>query len=85
MNYVYFGFRLVNKQWGNAFFTENSTAQDVSLPITVSDALTLSTFAYGSIVHSIFGGWHTTTQLKLYRHIISEDRNVYCRWFGLFK
>ena len=71
------------KQWGTVLFDGSTTEKSISLPLKINNALALTTFAYGSGVHSVFGGWHETDKLHLYRHSFFSE-NVNCVWFGIF-
>ena len=70
-------------QWGTVLFDGSTTEKSVSLPLKINDVFALTTFAYGSGVHSVFGGWHETDKLHLYRHSFFSE-NVNCVWFGIF-
>lgn len=75
--------RLIYRQWGTVLFDGSTTEKSVSLPLKINDVFALTTFAYGSGVHSVFGGWHETDKLHLYRHSFFSE-NVNCVWFGIF-
>lgn len=70
-------------QWGTVFFDGSATEKTVPLPLKINNTFVLTTFAYGSGVHSTFGGWHQSDKLYLYRHAFNSE-NVNCVWFGLF-
>lgn len=72
-----------NKQWGAVLFDGSATEKTVPLPLKINNTFVLTTFAYGSGVHSTFGGWHQSNKLYLYRHAFNSE-NVNCVWFGLF-
>ena len=73
----------ISLQWGTVLFDGSATEKTVSLPLKINNVFVLTTFAYGSGVHSTFGGWHQSDKLYLYRHAFNSE-NVNCVWFGLF-
>ena len=85
MNYVCFGYHLVNKQWGTILFDGSTTEKNITLPINFSIILGFSTFAYGQGVHSVFGGYHQPPNgISMYRKSFFAE-NVNCIWLGVFK
>ena len=73
------------KQWGAILFDGSTTEKTITLPINFNIILGFSTFAYGQGVHSVFGGYHkSTNNIVIYRKaFFAEDVN--CIWFGIFK
>ena len=71
------------KQWGAVLFDGSATEKTVPLPLKINNTFVLTTFAYGSGVHSTFGVLPQSNKLYWYRHAFNSE-NVNCVWFGLF-
>ena len=67
-------------------FDENITKTTTSLSISISMVFVITTFPYGSGVHSAFGGWRENSILHLYRKAFAgENVAVDCMWFCITK
>lgn len=62
MNYVYFGFRLVNKQWGTAY----DNTRYINFPLTFNTCF-FGTIRSGSRFIQELGSWTDVTNYMSYR------------------